>query len=283
MDRFPTGYTKAVRWNELATVHRDLGPGLDGDKGVLILKAYPTAGTAMAAAGSGFVVDVPSTQTAYVTTEGTRWQTEMWLGPDEFTTLARLDSPLHTYRSGGTYRERYNYPVFGPGLPQIGYLPAFRRADWIASNLPLFTDSSGNAGFTYPPASSTKLYLDGQLVGENQYPGIADFDGLPTAPGKYRLTTEVANPERFAPTTSVSAEWTFTSSYVDEKTAVPLPVNVVRFLPKLSDDGTAPRRQAVFSPPENAERDGHVRAAKQSDSRGVVRRRQDVATSPGDP
>jgi hypothetical protein len=70
--------------------------------------------------------------------------------------------------------------------------------------------------------------------------------GLPAARGNYRLTTEAVHPQRFGPTSAVSAEWTFTSSYVDS--VVDLPVNVMRFSPALSEDGSAPAGETLRVP-----------------------------------
>jgi subtilisin family serine protease len=248
LDRFPTGYDKTVRWRELATLRREVGPGAAGDEGVPYLVSRPSSGVDVRS-GSGYEVELPATQTAYVTTEGVRWQTQLWIGPDFFP-VAEVNSPWRTYRAGRTYQEQFNRPVFGPGLPPGGNTwgdPwAWRRGDRIAVNVPLFTDSGGNAGTTYEESGSTKLYLGDQLVGESSSGGSGSFTGLPAAQGKYRLTTESVNPVRFAPTASVSAEWTFCSSQVDTMTALDL--NVVRFQPKLAADGTGPAGRSFVVP-----------------------------------
>jgi hypothetical protein len=236
LDRFPTGYTKTVRWRDLATIRKDYGPSVEGDHGTAFLYPQPASGSAaMYAVGPD--IALPSTQTVYVTTEGVRWATNLWLTPDFFP-VAELTSPLRSYRAGRTYDERFNYPVFGPGLPRTDDPWAYRDGDQIVMNVPLFTDSGGNAGSTATESGSTKLYRGDQLVGEFPYGGYGYFPDLPAARGKYRLTTEAAKPERFAPTASVSAEWTFSSSHVDGVAALPL--NAVRFLPELTADGSAP-------------------------------------------
>jgi subtilisin family serine protease len=242
LDRFPTGYTKAVGWNELATVRRAVGPGAAGDKGILFLAPRSSPG-GMATGSSGYDIPLSSTQTVYLTTEGVQWRTNLWLTPD-FAPAAEINSPWHTYEPGRTYDERYNFPMFGPGLPPGGSTwdtPwAYRLANDIQVDLPMFTDTNGNAG-SIPfqrGTGSTKLYLDGQLVGESPFGGKGFFPGLPATTGDYRLTTEALPLGRFGPTTSVSAEWRFRSSQVDLTTALNL--NVVRFLPKLGVDGSGP-------------------------------------------
>jgi hypothetical protein len=246
-DRFPTGYDKAVSWRELATLRRKIGPGVAGDKGVPYLVSQPLSGAVRS--GSGYQVELPTTQTAYVTTGNVRWQTQLWIVTDFFP-LAEVTSPWRTYRAGRTYSEEFNQPVFGPGLPPggntFGNPWVGRMEDLVAVNVPLYTDRAGNAGTTYEESGSTKLYLGDQLVGESKSGGSGYFAGLPAESGNYRLTTESVNPVRFAPTTSVSAEWTFRSSYVDRMTAVDL--NVVRFLPKLAEDGSAPAGRSFVVP-----------------------------------
>jgi hypothetical protein len=106
--------------------------------------------------------------------------------------------------------------------------------------VPLFTDSGGNAGST-ASGGATRLYRDGQLVGEEPYAGYGYFPGLPTAAADYRLTTHADTPSRFAPTGFISAEWTFSSAHVDGTAALPL--NVVRYTPKLDANNSAPRGQ----------------------------------------
>jgi subtilisin family serine protease len=241
-DRFPTGYTKAVGWGELATVHEEFGPGAEGDKGIMFLLPLPSSGT-MGTSTAGYETALPGSQTMYVTTEGVRWRTELWLTPD-FVPEAQFYSPARSYEPGRTYHERYNFPMFGPGLPeggsQWGTPWVYRVGDDIQAIVPMFTDSSGNAGIVPIRfgTGSTKLYLGDQLIGESPVGGTGFFAGLPAAAGEYRLTMEANPVGRFAPTKWVSAEWTFASSRVDSMTALDL--NVVRFQPKLTADGSAP-------------------------------------------
>ena len=119
---------------------------------------------------------------------------------------------------GRTYHERFNHPVFGPGLPAPASAPRGRpgRATTIVVDVPLFTDRDGNAGASLELESgSTKLYLGDQLVGETPVRRFRRTSPTCRRHGNYRLTTEAVHPARFDPTTSVSAEWTFRSSHVD--------------------------------------------------------------------
>jgi len=147
---------------------------------------------------------------------------------------------------GRTYDEPFNHPVFGPGLSPSESPWAYRSSDdYLSVSIPLFTDSGGNAGFT-TTGGVTRLYRDGQLVGENPYGGYGFFQDLPPAAGDYRLTTQADTPSRFAPTSFISAEWTFSSAHVDSGTAVPM--SVVRYLPKLDANGNGPAGQPFLVP-----------------------------------
>ena len=257
-DRFPTGFTKTVGWHELATVHTKLGPGADTDTGVPFLLPIAPSGQAITMA-AGREYALPHTQTAYVNAD-VRWQGMMWL-IHELYPIADLTSAPHTYRAGHTYDERFNYPMFGPGLPtSTGFPWAYRRDDTIIARVPLFADRDGNAGRAPTESSSTKLYLDGQLLGEAP---DGYFPDLPAAQGNYRLTTEAANPARFGPTTAVSAEWTFKSSHVDGIVRKALPLNVIRFLPQVSEDGSAAAGKPFLIPLKMQDEKGAFQKPKQ--------------------
>jgi hypothetical protein len=238
LDRFPNGFVKAVSQGELATIRRDYGSGAPGDVGVPFLNPQPATGSAQTGA-SGYEVGLPGKQTVYVNTDGVRWDTRLWLMQD-YWILAELDSPLRTYQAGQTYDEPFNHAVFGPGLPPSARPWAYRSGDNIVASIPLFTDSGGNAGFT-TTGGVTRLYRGGQLVGEAPYAGNGYFTDMPAAAADYRLTTQADTPSRFGPTAFISAEWTFSSAHVDGVAALPL--NVVRYTPKLDANNSAPRGQ----------------------------------------
>ena len=234
-DRFPTGLTKAVRQRELATIQQEFGPSPVGNARNAFLFPQPATGF-VGAMGVGPDVTLPGARTAYVTTGNIRWRTTLDIRADFFP-IARFESPLRSYQAGRTYHESFNKPVFGPGLPPRDDPWVYRSGDTIAGQIPLFTDGGGNAGTT-DDTGVTRLYRNGQLVGEVPAAGYGYFPGLPAAAGDYRLTTEATRPAPYDLSTAVSAEWTFSSSHVDSVTA--LPVNVVRFLPELDADGAAP-------------------------------------------
>jgi hypothetical protein len=152
-------------------VVRDFGPGAAGDEAVPFLSPQPMSGTA-GTVRTGPPIILPGADTVYVTTENVRWQTTLWQQPaGEFFPIATYTS--RSYRAGRTYQERFNHPVFGPGLPPAETPWAYRMGDTVSVNLPLFTDSGGNAGIVRARTGSTKLYLGDQLVGESPLGGWA--------------------------------------------------------------------------------------------------------------
>jgi subtilisin family serine protease len=245
LDEFPTGFTKSVSRRELATVRADFGPGAEGDVGSRVMSPQPVSGSAFTV-GFGAEVPLPSARTEYVTTQDVRWRGSVEQFTEEGEWVAALFGPPRVYRAGRTYPERFNHPVFGPALPPMDSPWAFRSGDTMVVDVWLFGDSAGNAGLSQFESASTKLFLGDELIGETPVDGFGIFPGLPAAAGDYRLTTTATRPARFDLTTSVSAEWTFSSSQVDGTEALDL--NVVRFLPKLAADGSAPAGKPFLVP-----------------------------------
>ncbi|WP_460405006.1 S8 family serine peptidase [Actinophytocola sediminis] len=245
LDRYPAGFTKVVRQEELATVHADLGPNALSDFAIHYWQPQPASGSLWAGV-SGNQITLPESTTTYVTTEGVRWEPSLWVYLDGYYPVATFTAPLRALRAGRTYRDRFNHPVFGPGLPAASTPWAYRSADEVVADIPLFTDGAGNAGFTDTESGSTKLYRGEELLGESPQAGGGVFAGLPAADGDYRLTTEATRAAAFDLTTSISAEWTFRSSHVDGERALPL--NTVRFLPRLDAAGAAPAGRPALVP-----------------------------------
>ncbi|OLF12384.1 hypothetical protein BLA60_08460 [Actinophytocola xinjiangensis] len=243
LDRYPTDFTKVVGPDDVATLRVDIGPSAQAPSGSLFRSPQPASGSLWTAA-LGQDVSLPGVSTLHVTTEDIRWATSLWIFGETDLVASYDGSPL-PYDSGRTYDQRINHPVFGPGLPAGDYQWAYRGADEISVDLPLFTDGAGNAGFTPTESGSTKLYLGDELVGETPLAGRGFFS-VPAQAGDYRLTTEATRSADYGLSTSVGAEWTFRSSHVDGEE--PLPLNVVRFQPKLDADGSAPAGRAALVP-----------------------------------
>ncbi|MPZ83499.1 MAG: S8 family serine peptidase [Actinophytocola sp.] len=235
---YPTGFTKVVDPGELATVTAELGPGLEGHTGAMYAFPFPESGGGFVF-GAGFDVALPGERTEYVTTEGIRWLWSLSQNNAAGENIAQLDSPMRSYRPGRTYQERFNRSVFGPGLPEPDFPWTYRYGDDIGVSVPLFTDSADNAGYSVVESGSTKLYLGDELVGESVDPGYGYFEGLPPESADYRLTTEAVRTADFDVTTAVSAEWTFSSSHVDDEEPAAVELNTIRYAPVLDDANSA--------------------------------------------
>jgi subtilisin family serine protease len=244
LDAYPTGFTRTVAQSELATVNAKFGPGAEGDRGMRFVFPQPASGSALTQA-LGLPVSLPGTRVEYVNTDGLRWGSLLRQYSSDSVVVAQFESPARSYRAGRAYSARVNHPVFGPGPTGLA---GYRTADSIEVLIPLFTDGDGNTGFSVTESGSTKLYRNDELVGESLEAGSGSFAGLPAEAGEYRLTTEAVRPARFDLTTSVSAEWTFSSSRAGAADLAALDLNVVRFSPKLDENGSAPSGKRFLVP-----------------------------------
>ncbi|OLF13159.1 hypothetical protein BLA60_05365 [Actinophytocola xinjiangensis] len=243
----PTGFERTVDDGDLATLRAEFGPVTGDQTGGR--SAYP-----LPADGDAFVfavvtpVTLPGTRAEYVTTEdGIGWSSGLSVSAGD-TQLAQFDSPLTVYEAGREYPARFNHAVFGPTLPDTELPWGFRVGDTLDVLVPLFGDGAGNTGFSVVEAASTKLYRGSELVGETPDPGAGRFADLPPEAEEYRLVTTATRPAAFDLTTSATAEWTFTSSHVDGEDPVGVALNVVRFLPELDADNSAPAGEEFALP-----------------------------------
>ncbi|MBB4904963.1 S8 family serine peptidase [Actinophytocola algeriensis] len=248
--RMPTGWVAAPRLDELAKLRTKLGSTAPDRTGEWLQTPAPTEGEAFVWT-PGWEVPLPSTQTSYVTTEGTAWQSSLRVGFESW-----YMTPFRTFLPGRTADISLNRAVFGPSLtgdllPGSGRI--FRLGNELHISPALFADSAGNTGSS-THTGSTALYRDGQLVGETPYTG-GSFE-VPSADGAYRLVMTAERPTGpFDVSTAVTAEWTFRSAYVDEDTPTPVTASALRFQPRLDDNNTA-KAGAPFVVPLSLQRNG---------------------------
>ncbi|WP_083661332.1 hypothetical protein [Actinophytocola xanthii] len=240
---FPVGFTKVVTRAELATVRVDVGKRVDAG-GPIRFASYPapTTNASPSAGANGIDITAPTVRTLYLTTADTVWSYGMWLSEPDGSDNSRYSSPADkSYTAGRTYREPFNHAVFGPALPaEPNPYSLGRLQDQMALHVHLYSDHAGNLGDNRPQSEWTRLYAGDQLIDESPFGGIAMFSGLPAEPVDYRITTESVRKPAFTLSSSVSAEWTFRSSFVEGPEPESLPVNVLRFQPKLDQDNAAP-------------------------------------------
>ncbi len=251
-DTMPTGFTRVVEQDDLATVHADIGAvGTERTAAREVTPDPVVGGTVALAADLRF--PLPAKRTEYVNTDGVEWSSHTTqLGETDADVV--LSSPLRRYQSGRTYEERFNYPNFGPSLPDTGATGGWthRGGDTLIVDVPLFGDASGNAGTTPNVTGSTTLYAGDEVIGESEYPS-----GVFTVPAErqdYRAVVVARRGAPFELATEVSAEWTFSSAHVPTGNE-PIGVSALRFHPKVDDTGAAPAGGA-FAVPVLLQRNG---------------------------
>jgi subtilisin family serine protease len=246
-DGIPVGFEKVVEQSELATVRAKFGSVAEGYAGDRVMFPFPESGGGFVF-GANTPVDMPGSRTEYVTAEAVQWQSIVTETDANGEPVAEWDSPFRTHRAGRTYDESYGQAVFGPGLPPTEFPWAFRFGDELGVSIPMFADAGGNSGYSVVDSAATRLYRGDELLGETTEPGFGDFLDLPAEPGDYRLATELTRSAPFDTSTSISAEWTFKSAHVDGEEPAAVPLNTIRFLPRLDEQNTAPRGKTFLVP-----------------------------------
>jgi subtilisin family serine protease len=250
----PTGFTKVVTKKDVATVRADHGAPTPGRNGGKVVFPSPTE-------GEGFVfgvespVDLPGQRNEYVTTDGVQWQgmLNQYNGEDQ---EAQFISPYSKYRAGKTYRTSFNHGMFGPAFTNDGFPGGwiYRYGNDLIIQPPLFSDAAGNAGFSITESASLQLYRDGELIGEADEP--AAYFEVPAEDSEYRVVVTANRPaDVFDVSTTVSAEWTFRSAFVEGNEAAPIKASAVRFTPKLDTANSAPAG-VPFLVPVSLQRNG---------------------------
>ncbi|WP_175482692.1 S8 family serine peptidase [Actinokineospora iranica] len=242
----PTGFTRAVRQQDLATVRTTVGQVVPGTTAARFLGAVPAAGDS-----GGFSIGRnvrAGVLTEHLLADNTRWNSSLMLfgdTPQDSGLGGQFIAEPLVAQAGKTYRQRVNVGVFGPALPRAEF-PWLRRfdvpptggnphADILSADIGLFGDGGGNAGFTATTAAKTTLYRDGVKIGETAFPAGGSFE-IPKSAGRYTLAAEGSRDARFGVSTHVAAKWTFDSKPGRQAA----PISVVRFHAELDAENAAP-------------------------------------------
>jgi subtilisin family serine protease len=231
----PVGLVKAPARKDLAKVESTIGglkPDSQASKGELPLTPQGlSGGTALYPVAPG------ATAVDYVNTEDVRWQSAIMTrhanGAQE-----RITSGLRKYEAGKTYKEREVRPVFSPGLPESPYGFVERYGTQFYVGVPMTSDGNHGDGTSTVDSARTALYRNGVLLGETTTPGGV-FDDVPLPRADFRAEMSIDRSSQFEFSTKVSAVWTFKSQGTEGKIDAP-PLSVVRFEPKLDDNGAVP-------------------------------------------
>ncbi|WP_431992045.1 S8 family peptidase [Streptomyces albogriseolus] len=248
--KLATGYTRAFKAKEFATVQVGMGAAASGKKGAVT--AFGWLPGSSGASGFSQEQKLPSTRTLYLSTvNGVTWDLD-------FEQLGGVDKegwPIYdagytigvdrTYKGGKTYKETVNTAVFGPRLTSS--YGVFRDGNSIYGVIPLFADGKGHAGSSEFSSAVTTLYRNGKKVGSHNDPlfGEEGFT-VPSGDAAYRLTTTVKRSAKVAAaSTRIDASWTFRSKKTSGEKQ--LPVSSARFAAVTGlDSKVAAGRKATF-------------------------------------
>ncbi|MFJ1980354.1 S8 family peptidase [Streptomyces albogriseolus] len=248
--KLATGYTRAFKAKEFATVQVGMGAAASGKKGAVT--AFGWLPGSSGASGFSQEQKLPSTRTLYLSTvNGVTWDLD-------FEQLGGVDNegwPIYdavytigvgkAYKGGKTYKETVNTAVFGPRLTSS--YGVFRDGNSIYGVIPLFADGKGHAGSSEFSSAVTTLYRNGKKVGSNNDPlfGEEGFT-VPSGDAAYRLTTSVKRSAKVAAaSTRIDASWTFRSKKTSGEKQ--LPVSSARFAAVTGlDSKVAAGKKATF-------------------------------------
>ncbi|MBM7786009.1 S8 family serine peptidase [Tenggerimyces flavus] len=244
-----TGFQKSVKDKQLATVKAAASQTLPGRQSSKVVFAYGPNGSGSWSAG--LVSDLPSTVTELNQPQGVRWGgsfSEFVLDPDGFPNdVTALNAEPRTLKAGKRYKERWNAAAFSPAFPGE-ILAAGRAGDFLFTDVPLFSDQGGHAGYSLADSGYTKLFRNGQLVGETEYAGYVEVDNLPAGRGEFTLETH-ADRTKLAPFTTVEdVSWKFRSGHVAGEDFKPLPLWSVQYKPDVDAENYAKRKPIVVLP-----------------------------------
>ena len=242
---FPTGFVRAVKAKEQATVQQTVNATSDRQHERIVFGNAP--GMSGAWAVGLMYGKAPLTTTAYVDGKPATWQTEV----DEIIpstdpenpfpeTISRLMSPSKEYRAGKSYRERFNAAAFS-----IAPDAAVRQANSLFVSAYGLGDADGNGGFIATDSESSKLIQDGKVVAESPFFGYVEASELPAAKTTYTLeSTQTQSKSPFA--TRTDLRWTFSSAATSEETRLPL--LGIRYQPTVDDHNVAERKPVTVLP-----------------------------------
>ncbi|MFD5496321.1 S8 family serine peptidase [Streptomyces sp. NPDC127091] len=231
--KLATGFTRAYKASELATVKVGMGSAASGKKkGAVGATGWLPGG--FSASSVAIPQTLPGTRTLYLSTQGgVKWD----LGFDQHGGVDAEGWPIIeagytvgdslVFKAGKKYSRTVNTAVFGPRVTSDSGL--FRDGNSIYGFLPLFADGKGNPGVSLFTSATTSLYRNGTKVGSHGDPllGGEGFT-VPSGDASYKLTTSVKRSAKVsAASTRIDASWTFRSKKTSD--VKKLPVSTARF------------------------------------------------------
>lgn len=242
------GLDETVHDKELATVTSSMAKHVEGRRGYKGTWGQGQIPTFLNLFAPGFAL--PSSVTEYYLARGARYAS--WGGegvPIEggrLNPVTDLISDRISYRPGAQTRDRWNTAVFGPAFPPHDWPFVDRAGDRIIVSLEPFSDGTGHAGNSTSDSESTRLYRNGELVGESgDFPGSLEVI-VPPGDAAFELTTTVDRSTEYPLSTKLEATWQFRSAHTDRGT--PLPLWGVQLEPSVDEHNYVKRQRVVLVP-----------------------------------
>ncbi|TDO36429.1 subtilisin family serine protease [Kribbella sp. VKM Ac-2527] len=241
---FPTGFSRSVKASDLATVEQSFNA--TGDRPA----ERTVAGQAPNSAGGWTPIleyDLPAKARLHLEGGEVKWSSRMAeivpsTDPENPfpTEVTAVESQPTQYRAGRTYRERWNAAAFVP-TPGAASVAGGDLLIGVYTN----TDADGHVGFTLTDKASSKLYRDGELIGENTEFGYVELTDVPAGKAAYKFVTTGTRASYSGFSTRTDLTWTFTSKGEDEEE---FGVRTVRYLPEVDDRNVAKREPVTVLP-----------------------------------
>ncbi|MEU4744236.1 S8 family serine peptidase, partial [Actinosynnema sp. NPDC023658] len=249
----PTGFTRAPTVEELGEVRTTFAPGPADRQHLHSGNASPPDGSG----GWSVLLPVPAGGTVVdrITTDELTWSWGYQRLSPQYRTEADYSTFNRTYRSDGSYAERFLFPVLGPGLS--GYSATYLGVDRdrVTAQVPLINDRDHNLGRGSYESARTSVYRDGRLVGQ-----VRDQWGeftVPPGEAGFRVEHElVRDPAANELSTRVSGAWTFRANPQPDGPGRRVPMSVVRFTPELDATGGTPAGRLLSVPLTVEQQDG---------------------------
>ncbi|MEV8374930.1 S8 family serine peptidase [Kribbella sp. NPDC056861] len=238
---FYTGFQRAVRAKDLATVTQTINATSDRQAQRVLIPSAPGMGGAWTPVVS---YDLPARSTLYLDAAPVGWEAqvaEVMPSPDPDDpfpiVVTELEGVNTKYRAGKSYQERYNAATFAPTPYYAG-----RTENALLLGIYSTTDADGHSGATMADTQNSKLYRNGQLIGDSPFFGDGGAEDLPPGKASYKFVTSLDRSSMFKLSRKIDLTFTFSSDTTADEQLLPL--RTVGFKPAVDNRNSA-RRSAV--------------------------------------
>ena len=250
--RFPTGFERSVENSELAAVHAEYRAQAPERLGFADHLGFPGFDEFTSFSETSVIANLPGRRTEFYSTEpGIIWLRELTETTLDFFPTARMTAfSLRSFEPGERLHERWNGAVFGPSFNEAeaagGAINRFGNTIEVLLGF-LHNDSADHLGDVNPASGHTRLFRDGELVGESPFHAFGFFE-VPPEPADYRLETGLVRVDQDDLSTRLDVAWRFRSQEAPGDAPASLPLFAVRFAPFLDGRNAAPGGRVVAVP-----------------------------------